>query len=238
MAASSTDPLGLAGLEPEAIAVASDAKKRTSKKKEPTELELAKEARLAQKEARLNQLGAMSEQPSVNPPELQPTQSAPQVDKSSLLDKLSAYRERFPQLKKRNNVTAKSTHEEIMDELHHCEVQLGSSQTPGSGSGMLFYGAMVGLESFTRDVWNPMGLDLTGLGQVTKDNMQEFQPVLDELMIKYGTGLYVTPEVRLAIAVGSLVVTVHAANSGDPRLAESLKKMNQAVPTSAVGTDL
>ena len=56
-------------------------------------------------------------------------------------------------------------------------------------------------------------------------------------MIKYGTGLYMSPETRLVIAVGAMCVTVHSANSGDPRLAHALEKMNQPVSTK-VGKDL
>ena len=155
----------------------------------------------------------------------------------SVLDRLGAYRERFPHLKKRNNVTAKSGVEDILDELHYCEVQLGSKQD-GSMGCTLLHGTMVGVESFTRDVWNPMGLRLTGLGQITKDNMSEFEPIVDELMIKYGAGMYMSVEMRLAVAIGATVLTVHGANSGDPRIAAALEKMNRTVVLPESGKDL
>ena len=54
---SKSDPLELGGLDPATIAKAIDEKK--SKVKVPTELEQKKEARLAQKEARLHLIGRL-----------------------------------------------------------------------------------------------------------------------------------------------------------------------------------
>jgi hypothetical protein len=233
---SSRDPLDLAGLDPGNISKTIDEKKG-GKAKLPTELEVKKEERLASKESR------MAKQISTHAPAGKGGQTVeapppPEVyDKSYLLDRLGAYRERFPHLKKRNNVTAKSGVEDILDELHYCEVQLGSKQD-GSMGCTLLHGTMIGVESFTRDVWNPMGLRLTGLGQITKDNMSEFEPIVDELMIKYGAGMYMSVEMRLAIAIGATVLTVHGANSGDPRIAAALEKMNRNVVLPESGKDL
>ena len=225
------DPLMLGGLEPEAIVAAVNDKK-VKKKPEPTEFEKAKEERLNLKEKRMSGLagGAASSSAPPPPPPVE-------FDKSALLDKLGAYRERFPHLKKRNNVTVKSSAEDILDELHYCEVQLGSKQDSNVGA-MLLHGAMVAVETVHRDVWNPMGLNLNGLGKVTKDNMAEFQPIVDELMIKYGTGLYMSAEMRLALAMGALVMTVHGANSGDVRIASALEKMNAGVKKQEGTEDL
>ena len=102
---------------------------------------------------------------------------------------------------------------------------------------MMFVTTMAGVETITRDYFNPLGLRLNGLGQVAKDNVAEFQEVIDELMIKYGAGFYMQPETRLVLAVGALVMTVHSANSGDSRIGDTLKKMNSAakVPAGAEG---
>tara|TARA_R100000951_G_scaffold107998_1_gene103875 strand:- start:892 stop:1572 length:681 start_codon:yes stop_codon:yes gene_type:complete len=211
-----SDPLALGDLEPSAIASAVESKSK-GKVKPPSELDLKKEERLAQKEQRLatGKANAATSGPSVPPPP---------IDPGPLLDKLLAYKERFPHLKSRNKINAKSSIEEIEDELHYCEMQLGSSNTDSMGS-MLFVGSMVGLETFTRDVYNPLKLNLNGLGQVAKDNVDDFKDVIDELVIKYGASFHMAPEYRLVLSVGALVMTVHSANSGDPRVGESLNRM-------------
>lgn len=213
------DPLALNELDPTAIAASIEAKSKG--KKQPNELDLKKEERLAQKEQRLNSGKAVAAPgPSVAP------MSAP-IDPAPLLDKIAAYKERFPHLKSRNKITAKCSIEEIEDELHYLELQLGSSKTDTMGT-MLFAGTMLGLETFTREVYNPFNLQLNGLGKVAKDNVAEFQDVIDELMIKYGASFHMAPEYRLILSVGALVVTVHSANSGDPRVGETLKRMQGA----------
>eukprot|EP00961_Rhodomonas_salina_P152264 2049523-Rhodomonas_salina.1 len=87
---------------------------------------------------------------------------------------------------------------------------------------------MCGLE-YSTGIWNPLNLNLTGLGEITKQNMDDFVPIVDELMIKYGGAAYMPPEYRLLLAVGAMVLTVHTANSGDPVLAQAMSKMHAAV---------
>ena len=226
------DPLSMGDLNPNKIA-AEVAEKKIKKKPESTEAELKKEERLMMKEKRMSAPFAASATPSAPPPP--PPVSA--EEKSALLDKLGAYRERFPHLKKRNNVTVKSSADDIEDELHYCEMQLGSRQDNNIG-GMILHGSMLAIETIHRDVYNPLGLNLNGLAKVTKDNMAEFQPIVDELMIKYSTGLYMGPEMRLVLAMGALVMTVHGANSGDVRIASALEKMNTGVKVPAGADDL
>tara|TARA_X000000368_G_scaffold418069_1_gene416403 strand:- start:343 stop:1059 length:717 start_codon:yes stop_codon:yes gene_type:complete len=236
-AESNRDPLELGGLDPVAISTAIQDKKNGTKKP-ASELEMQKEARLASKEKRLNS-GTPSAGPKapVSTDRSPPTPPPPEVDKSALLDKLVAYKERFPHLKKRNNVSVKSSADDILDELHYFEMQLGSKQDSSMGM-MLLHGSMVAVEAIHRDVWNPLGLNLQGLAKVTKDNSAEFQPIVDELMIKYGAGMYMSPEMRLALSIGALMMTVHGANSGDARIAHALEKMNQPVKVPAGAKDL
>ena len=235
MGSRNDDPLELGGLDPQVIQAKID--KRDNKTKEPSQLEAQKEARLAEKEKRLSAgltqkkgTSAPSEPPPVAPP---PSKE----DKTFLLDKLTAYRDRFPHLKKRNNVTAKSTFEEIEDELHFCELQLGSQSGGGNMGAIALSSAMHGLEAVTRDYWNPLGLNLTGLGTVSQQNMAEFQPILDELMIKHGAGMYTSPEWRLALAIGATVITVNAANS-NPEMARAMKTMHAKVSAPSGSGDL
>ncbi len=237
LASSSDDPLELSGLDPGAIQGRIDARDKKVGKA-PSELELQKEQRLAEKEKRLN-TGSGSGTKKSTPPSAPPiAPPPPEMDKSPLLDKIAAYRERFPHLKKRNNVTAKSSLDEIFDELHYLELQLGSSSGGGSSFGTaMLCGTMLGVETFTRDYWNPLGLNLTGLGQVTRNNAAEFQPIIDELMIKHNAGMYTSPEWRLALALGASMMTVHAANN-NPDLARAMKNMNNPIQPPTSATDL
>lgn len=233
------DPLFLGELDPNAIQASINARdKKTGKL--PTELDMQKEARLAEKEKRLSK-GEPSQKPTAAPKQAAPEGPAaappPIQDRSVLLDKISAYRDRFPHLKKRNNVSAKSTIEEIADELHYIEMQLGSQSGTSGIASTVLYGAMVGIETVTRDYWNPLGLDLNGLGTVAQQNMHEFQPLLDELMIKHSFGTYASPETRLVLMIGATVLTVNAANQ-NPEVARVVKSMNQAVSQPKGSSDL
>eukprot|EP00964_Phaeocystis_antarctica_P124814 scaffold88458_cov61-Phaeocystis_antarctica.AAC.1 len=106
---SARDPLDLAGLDPGIISKTIDDKKG-GKSKVPTELEVKKEERLASKESRMAKGLSNPIPPAGKGGQMAPEAGPPPevYDKSYLLDRLGAYRERFPHLKKRNNVTAKS----------------------------------------------------------------------------------------------------------------------------------
>lgn len=237
------DPLLLGGLDPAQIEHAI-AEKQLLKaaKKPPTELELQKEGRLREKEARISAPKGLKKAPAAPGVPAQPPEPPPGLSdavRSALLDKIQAYRERFPGLKKRNKLTGTSTDAELKDELHFIELQLGSSGGGGDMTGMMFLAALKGLEIGVRDYWNPLGLELGGLTAVTQDNMGQFTPLLDELAIKYGAGgMHMAVELRLAVAVGTMVLTVHTANRGDTRMAESLSKMGQPVSAPSGSKDL
>ena len=223
------DPLRLSGLDAEVIEQAVG--KRT-KKVESEEAKIRAQTN-AKREERL--AGPTKAGPSTLPPPTapEPPPEKPK-DKSALLDKLGHYRERFPELKSRNKLSGKSSVDEIEDELHYCEQQLGAQS--GNMQGNIFLAAMAGVEYVTAQHFNPLGLNLTGLTQVSRDNLAEVQPILDELMIKYGASMYMSPEMRLASTVGIMMYTVHAANSGDPTTAQAMEKMRSVA--KPVKTDL
>jgi hypothetical protein len=216
-----SDPLVMGGLDPGNISAVIEEKSK-ARIKPPSELDLKKEERLAQKEQRLTASKERAAAASASGPSVTPDP----IDISRLIDQITSYRERFPHLKSRNKISAKSAPEEIEDELHYIEIQLGSGKEKGLAA-TLFTGSMTALEAFTRDVYNPLNLKLTGLGQVARDNISEMQDVLDELSIKYGSGFYMQPETRLILGIGALIMTVHSANSGDSRVGEALKAMNR-----------
>lgn len=226
------DVLELDGLDPAKI----EAAKRAKKVREPTELERQKEERLMAKEQRMaNKTGESKRGVAFDMPA--PPQEPTAEMRSHLLDQLSAYRERFPGMKERNKINGKSSYEEIEDEIHYIKSQLGGRRDGNLGF-MLFTGTMTAMEMTTENYFNPVGLNLTGLGQVSKDNYGEVEAIIDELLIKHGTGVYMSPETRLVLAVGAMVATVHMANSGDPKLANTLQQMNQRIKVPAAAKDL
>lgn len=134
--------------------------------------------------------------------------------KQAMLDKILAYRDRFKHVKKRNNVSIKSTIEELKDEIHYIQSQLGTPDRDDNPASLALIAAMFGLEQVTERHYNPLNLNLEGLGQTTKDNIDKFEPLLDELMIKYGRQMTLSVEWRFALLVGTTVLTVHSANNG------------------------
>lgn len=224
---SNEDPLALAELDPVAIQASIDAKRGPTKEDKAAEREAVKAA--ASRQADLNAIKAAGAAKAEKA-------AADKLDaeRSKLLDRVMAYKERFPHLKSRNK-TLKTT-DEIKDELHYLELQLGSSKE-NSLSGNLLYAAMCGVESLT-ETFNPLNLNLAGLGQVTKSNMAQFEPLMDELMIKWGGPMSVPVEMRLALALSSVVISVHKANSGDPGFAQAVEKMNKVVKPVSGAKDL
>lgn len=223
------DPLHLEGLDPAVI----EEQKSKAKIKPLNEIDKLREERLQSKEERLKK--EKTQQQGKQTPAAAPQVSAEAI--SNKLDKISAYRERFPNLKSRNaKVSSKSTVEEIEDELHYIELQLGSSADGSLGQKLFIFG-LGACESLTQ-TFNPLNLQLSGLSRVAQDNIAEISPIIDELMIKYSCGTYMPPEWRLAFATGALMYTVHQANTGNMNVAEAMHKMHQQANVPSSSKDL
>jgi len=229
-----SDPLSLEGICVEAVQARIDAKeaeKPRSHKKKVTKADDGAGTGIPAAAA------APMMMPPLPPPPQTPKQEAPKAtkaaddaeEKTKVLDKIYAYRERFKHLKKRNNVSHKSPLGELQDELHWCEEQLGKGeQTQSHSLGlMMFISGMYAVEQST-DVWNPLGLKLEGLGNTCKQNANEFEPLIDELMIKYGVKLSMSVEMRLMMLTVTTVATVHMANSDAPRMAAMMERVKAA----------
>ena len=211
------DPLNLIELDPVMLSAAQEERVAAKKKGGASSSKAPSEPKETKKQKEV--VAAMAETPQELPPPPSPEELR------VMLDKIGAYKERFPNLKSRNKKL--STPEEIEDELHYIQLQLGSSTQSGNFGALALCTAMTCLERST-EFYNPLNLDLRGLGAVTKQNMHEFQPIIDELMIKYNTGLYAPPELRLAMAIGATVLTVHAANQ-NPEVAKAVRAMHKTV---------
>ena len=147
--------------------------------------------------------------------EQQASREQEQAQKQRLLDKIGKYKSKFPDLSQRNKVSVKSSIEELQDELHYIEEQLGEpTDMEDNYMGLGLVTAMYGAEYVTENHFNPLNLDLSGLGDTVKINLDKFEPLLEELAIKYNTQMSVSVEMRLMMLLGTTVMTVHAANKG------------------------
>lgn len=141
-------------------------------------------------------------------------QEAEFEERQACLDKILKYRERFPKLKKRNGaLTIKSSLLELADEIHYIEAQLGRDENTAQlrPANLALIATMHGLEHCTH-YYNPLGLNLRGLGETTQASIKQFEPLLDEFMIKHGMEMAASVELRLLLMIGTTVMTVHAAN--------------------------
>ena len=112
-----SDPLSLGDLDPKKIQERIDSRDKGAKSgKAPSELELQKESRLAEKEKRLAGPKGVAKASGVAAAPAAPKQ---EVDKSVLLDKIYAYRERFKNLNKRNKF------EQVANRLKNKSIALG-----------------------------------------------------------------------------------------------------------------
>ncbi|KAJ1639471.1 hypothetical protein T492DRAFT_856740 [Pavlovales sp. CCMP2436] len=101
-------------------------------------------------------------------------------ERQALLDRIGKYRERFPKLKKRNGaLSIKSSLIELMDEVHYLVAQLGREDTGPAGSlkpaNLAFLGTMYGIE-YGLQIYNPLKLQVKGLGQTTQASLKTFEP--------------------------------------------------------------
>ena len=147
--------------------------------------------------------------------------------KTKLLDQIEAYRARFKHLKKRNKCdNMKASLPELMDEVHYIESQLGHKDGK-EPVGMAFVACMYGME-YANSEFNPLGLNLAGLGQSAQLNLAKFQDTLDEIAIKYGMKMNASAEVRLAVMVSTMVLTVNEANNGGGPISQAMGTLQKA----------
>ena len=190
-------------------------------------------SRAAERHAEMERKKASKPPPPPPPPkEHKPSKAEVIADKEqaeyeerqSLLDRVGKYRERFPKLKKRNGtLTIRSSLVELSDELHYIEQQLGKDEGPNGTlkpGNLCFVACMHGIEMSTAH-WNPLGLKLAGLGQTVQGSIKQFEPLIDEFMIKHSLDIAASVELRIVMMIATTVATVHMANTQGPRTVES-----------------
>lgn len=157
-------------------------------------------------------------------------------ERQALLDRILKYRERFTKLKKRNgSLSIKSSLVELADEVHYIEQQLGREEGPVGAlkpANLCFIGTMHAIEQGIA-VYNPLQLKLSGLGNTTQQSIKQFEPLLDEFMIKHNMDMTASVEFRIIMMVVTTVATVHFANTGQgadllARFSSPLEPVNEA----------
>jgi len=162
--------------------------------------------------------------PPAPPPAPAPVAAATEKEaKDKHLKRLAGYRQLRPDLKPNGRawVTAASSMQEIEDDVANAQHQLGEQPTSGLGTQVLV-NSLAAFEVFTQS-YNPMALNLKGLGDFSKMKEAEFAPLVEEFMIKHGASLSLSVEFRIVMAIGSVVSLVHIANT-NPAVAEALAK--------------
>lgn len=155
--------------------------------------------------------------------------------KHKLLKRVEGYRKLKPGLKPcgRAWCTASSSMQDIEDEVASAQHQLGEQPTTGLATNFLV-SSLAAFEVLTQ-TYNPMALNLKGLGDFSKMKEAEFAPLVEEFMIKHGASLSLPVEVRIVMAIGSIVSLVHIANT-NPAVAEALANhVNAPAPPPGVG---
>jgi hypothetical protein len=146
-------------------------------------------------------------------------------ERQQLLDRIMKYRERFTKLKKRNGaLSIKSSLTELKDEEHYIEQQLGREEGPGGSlkpANLFFVATMHAIEQGSA-IYNPLKLQLRGLGATTQASVKSFEPLLDEFMIKHSMDMTASVEFCILMMIATTVATVHMANTGQGDLLAKL----------------
>ena len=95
---------------------------------------------------------------------------------------------------------------------------------------LCFVSCMYGIELATQH-YNPLGLDLKGLGTTTQTSIKTFEPLLDEFMIKHSMDLTASVELRIVMMIVTTVATVHLANKGQRNPLDPTKIVNEESAT-------
>lgn len=148
------------------------------------------------------------------------------LDRDDLIRQIEDYHREFPEIlnnkdvkkaqenvkKVRERYTDATSTEKIKEDLELIKVAVGGKNMGGALSGLCVPIAMI-----IEHVGSEMGLKLNGpsksLTEVVHTNRTVFESCIKEIVCKYGLGTYMQPEVRLAIALGSCVLSVHTENT-------------------------
>eukprot|EP00741_Cyanophora_paradoxa_P015261 tig00000194_g14731.t1 len=117
--------------------------------------------------------------------------------------------------------------DELKEEYEEIQREL-STRGSLEAARLFLIAGMHSLEHLNK-AYDPIGLKLDGLGQATLSSMDQVQPILEELVIKYSRYVTLGPEARLGMALVQTVLAVHAANANP----EMMKEVTEAAASTA-----
>jgi hypothetical protein len=71
-------------------------------------------------------------------------------------------------------------------------------------------------------IYNPLQLQLRGLGATTQASIKSFEPLIDEFMTKHSMDMTASVEFGILMMIVTTVATVHMANTGQGDLLSKL----------------
>lgn len=120
---------------------------------------------------------------------------------------------------------------EAQQEMENIVKQLNSKKGMGTIN-TLYYGLMNSVEWVTTYRWNPIGVDLKGLGTKLQEKEPELTPILLDIATKYGWNFEANPILQLIFVTGNIAKEVHQENKKGP------KSMYSAAPDVSKFSDL
>jgi len=160
-------------------------------------------------------------------PTTQQTTPEDLVERLPLIEKYDKYFQTFI-LKREKRDTSKLSNDQLKYEIEQIITELESNGSLSSAKTALLMG-MTAVEYTTTNIFNPLGLDLTGLSSVmaTNINNQHIENTLKELLLKYDLMMRSPPEMRLGMAILNVIISVDATN-----------KKNKPKPSEKVETEI
>eukprot|EP00741_Cyanophora_paradoxa_P016770 tig00020941_g16195.t1 len=149
-------------------------------------------------------------------------------EKKQVLRQIAQYRRSFGgELTSTKKLSLATPLDELKEEYEEIQREL-STRGSLEAARLFLIAGMHSLEHLNK-AYDPIGLKLDGLGQATLSSMDQVQPILEELVIKYSRYVTLGPEARLGMALVQTVLAVHAANANP----EVMKEVTEAAASTA-----
>eukprot|EP00741_Cyanophora_paradoxa_P023636 tig00021603_g22830.t1 len=149
-------------------------------------------------------------------------------EKKQVLRQIAQYRRSFGgELTSTKKLSLATPLDELKEEYEEIQREL-STRGSLEAARLFLIAGMHSLEHLNK-AYDPIGLKLDGLGQATLSSMDQVQPILEELVIKYSRYVTLGPEARLGMALVQTVLAVHAANANP----EMMKEVTEAAASTA-----